>query len=261
LQSSEEKPKKSRLSKGKNLKQDKDEDEAFAMDVDDDDDELDGLIPKKATGSRAPPKKKEEKEREKIVKEKAKKKEKAKEKEKEKEEPKQFKYVFPLSFPHPRLFLCSTKPLLILIALLSWAAARAAKLAGPSAPGSKEVPEGVPDCLLGLSFVFTGELSAFSREEAINIAKRYGGYVVSLAYNTFTALTHTPQYLPAHPTHPQPRRRPTLLENRLRHPRRGWRPLQARRHQETRSHHSKRGRVSQLDRYEGGTGREGRQVG
>jgi hypothetical protein len=175
----------------------------------------------------------------------------------EREERKKFTYVSLLSLTHPRLFLRSIRSLLM--ALLSWAATRAAKLAGPSAPGSKEVPEGVPDCLLGLSFVFTGEFSAFSREEAIDIANRYGGYVVSLAYNTFTALTRTPPYLPAHPTHPQPRRRPTLLQNRLRHPRRGRRPLQARCHQETRSHHSKRGRVSQPDRYEEGTGQEERQ--
>ncbi|KXN91146.1 Replication factor C subunit 1 [Leucoagaricus sp. SymC.cos] len=60
----------------------------------------------------------------------------------------------------------------------NWAAIKAAKRAGPSAPGSKEVPNGAPDCLLGLSFVFTGELSGFSREEAIDIAKRFGGRVV-----------------------------------------------------------------------------------
>ena len=31
------------------------------------------------------------------------------------------------------------------------------------------------DCLSGLSFVFTGELPGFSRDEAISLAKRYGG--------------------------------------------------------------------------------------
>lgn len=61
----------------------------------------------------------------------------------------------------------------------SWAAKKAARLAGPVARGSKEVPCGVPDALLGLSFVFTGELSSFSREEAIDLAKRFGGYVTS----------------------------------------------------------------------------------
>ncbi|KAJ3561256.1 hypothetical protein NP233_g10305 [Leucocoprinus birnbaumii] len=60
----------------------------------------------------------------------------------------------------------------------NWAAIKAAKMAGPSAPGSKEVPNGAPNCLLGLSFVFTGELSSFSRDEAIDLAKRFGGRVV-----------------------------------------------------------------------------------
>ncbi|KDQ07752.1 hypothetical protein BOTBODRAFT_119605 [Botryobasidium botryosum FD-172 SS1] len=58
-----------------------------------------------------------------------------------------------------------------------WAAIKAAKLAGPSAPGSKAVPDGQPNCLAGLAFVFTGELSSFSREEAIDLAKRFGGRV------------------------------------------------------------------------------------
>ncbi|KAI6010360.1 replication factor RFC1 C terminal domain-containing protein [Pisolithus microcarpus] len=60
----------------------------------------------------------------------------------------------------------------------SWAAAKAAKSAGPKAPGSKPVPEPkTHDCLLGLSFVFTGELSSFSRQEAVDLAKRFGGRV------------------------------------------------------------------------------------
>lgn len=59
----------------------------------------------------------------------------------------------------------------------SWAAAKAARLAGPSNPGSKAVPPAaVPDCLAGLSFVFTGELSSFSRDEAVDIAKRFCGW-------------------------------------------------------------------------------------
>jgi len=59
----------------------------------------------------------------------------------------------------------------------SWAAKKAAQLAGPVAHGSKEIPDGLPDCLAGLSFVFTGELSSFSRPEASDVAKRFGGYV------------------------------------------------------------------------------------
>ncbi|KAF9267822.1 DNA replication factor C, large subunit [Marasmius fiardii PR-910] len=60
----------------------------------------------------------------------------------------------------------------------NWAAVKATKLAGPVAHGTKEVPDGAPECLAGLSFVFTGELSAFSRDEAVDLAKRFGGRVV-----------------------------------------------------------------------------------
>lgn len=60
----------------------------------------------------------------------------------------------------------------------SWAAKKAAQLAGPVAHGSKEVPDGAPDALAGLSFVFTGELSSFSREEATDLGKRFGGFVI-----------------------------------------------------------------------------------
>lgn len=63
------------------------------------------------------------------------------------------------------------------IFLFSWAAAKAAKLAGPVAHGTKDVPDGAPDCLAGLAFVFAGELSSFSRDEAIDLAKRFGGSV------------------------------------------------------------------------------------
>ena len=52
-------------------------------------------------------------------------------------------------------------------------------MAGPSNPGSKAVPPAAaPDCLAGLALVFTGELSSFSREEAIDIAKRFCGCVL-----------------------------------------------------------------------------------
>ncbi|KAL5636736.1 hypothetical protein ACGC1H_000641 [Rhizoctonia solani] len=61
------------------------------------------------------------------------------------------------------------------------AAAKAAKASGPIAPGSKEVPNGHPNALAGLTFVFTGELSSFSREEAQDLAKRFGGRVTGQA--------------------------------------------------------------------------------
>ncbi|KAI0075412.1 DNA replication factor C, large subunit [Panus rudis PR-1116 ss-1] len=60
----------------------------------------------------------------------------------------------------------------------NWAAKAAKIAAGPANPGSKEVPDPAhPECLSGLSFVFTGELSSFSREEAVELAKRFGGRV------------------------------------------------------------------------------------
>ncbi len=61
----------------------------------------------------------------------------------------------------------------------SWAAKAAKLAAGPSAPGSKQVPvPRDPNCLSGLSLVFTGELTAFSRDEAVDLAKRFGAYVL-----------------------------------------------------------------------------------
>ncbi|KAG0240891.1 hypothetical protein BGW41_006547 [Actinomortierella wolfii] len=48
---------------------------------------------------------------------------------------------------------------------------------GPSALGSKEIPEGKPNCLAGLTFVFTGELSSITREDAQDLVKRYCGRV------------------------------------------------------------------------------------
>ncbi len=50
-----------------------------------------------------------------------------------------------------------------------------ARSVGPKAPGSKEIPEGALDCLEGLTFVFTGELESISRDDAIELAKRYSG--------------------------------------------------------------------------------------
>lgn len=74
---------------------------------------------------------------------------------------------------------CASNILLLIMNYLnygSWAAIKAAKLAGPSAPGSKTIPDAAaPDCLSGLSFVFTGELSSLSRDEATDLAKRFGG--------------------------------------------------------------------------------------
>jgi replication factor C subunit 1 len=53
------------------------------------------------------------------------------------------------------------------------------KQTGPMAPGSKEIPVGEENCLEGLTFVFTGELSSISREDSSDLVKRYGGRVTT----------------------------------------------------------------------------------
>jgi replication factor C subunit 1 len=42
-------------------------------------------------------------------------------------------------------------------------------------PGSKDIPEGEPLCLQGLKFVFTGDLEALSRDDAMDLVRKYGG--------------------------------------------------------------------------------------
>ena len=49
--------------------------------------------------------------------------------------------------------------------------------AGPSAPGSKEIPEGESGCMIGLTFVITGVLESLEREEAQELIQKYGGKV------------------------------------------------------------------------------------
>ncbi|KAJ3054745.1 hypothetical protein HK097_000916, partial [Rhizophlyctis rosea] len=51
------------------------------------------------------------------------------------------------------------------------------RAAAPRALGSKEIPEGEENCLAGLTFVFTGDLSSISRDDATDLVKRYGGRV------------------------------------------------------------------------------------
>ena len=49
---------------------------------------------------------------------------------------------------------------------------------GPApAQGAKERPTGAPNCLAGLTFVFTGLLDTIERNEAQNLVKRYGGKI------------------------------------------------------------------------------------
>ncbi|GKV39709.1 hypothetical protein SLEP1_g47440 [Rubroshorea leprosula] len=47
----------------------------------------------------------------------------------------------------------------------------------PPHKGEKEVPEGAPDCLAGLTFVISGTLDSLEREEAEDFIKRYGGRI------------------------------------------------------------------------------------
>lgn len=64
---------------------------------------------------------------------------------------------------------------------------------GPVAPGSKDIPMGKDNCLAGLTFVFTGELSSLSREEGQDLAKRYGGFVdclPNIAHSTDSSLSY-----------------------------------------------------------------------
>lgn len=45
--------------------------------------------------------------------------------------------------------------------------------------GSKEMPDGAENCLAGLTFVFTGVLSALGRDDGLALVKRYGGRITS----------------------------------------------------------------------------------
>ncbi|ORX47885.1 DNA replication factor C, large subunit [Piromyces finnis] len=64
----------------------------------------------------------------------------------------------------------------------------AKKSAGPKAPGSKIIPKGKENCLLGMTFVFTGDLSSISRDEATDLVKRYGGRVTGAPSSRTTYL-------------------------------------------------------------------------
>ncbi|GAB6018816.1 replication factor C subunit 1 [Chamberlinius hualienensis] len=56
---------------------------------------------------------------------------------------------------------------------------------GPSALGSKEVPQGAENCFKGLTFVITGVLESFEREDLSAIILKYGGKVSqSISKNT-----------------------------------------------------------------------------
>ncbi|KAJ7371468.1 replication factor C subunit 1 [Desmophyllum pertusum] len=48
---------------------------------------------------------------------------------------------------------------------------------GPSAIGSKPIPEGEENCLEGMTFVITGVLESIERDDAADLIQRYGGKV------------------------------------------------------------------------------------
>ncbi|CAG8771494.1 16107_t:CDS:2, partial [Gigaspora rosea] len=49
----------------------------------------------------------------------------------------------------------------------------------PSAPEPKEIPQGAINCLLGKTFVFTGDLENLTREDAQDLVKSHGGRVTT----------------------------------------------------------------------------------
>lgn len=51
--------------------------------------------------------------------------------------------------------------------------------AAPLGGGTAEIPVGAENCLIGLTFVFTGVLSTLGREEGMNLVKQYGGKVTT----------------------------------------------------------------------------------
>ncbi|KAK8504249.1 hypothetical protein V6N13_062601 [Hibiscus sabdariffa] len=52
----------------------------------------------------------------------------------------------------------------------------------PPHKGEKELPEGAPDCLTGLTFVISGTLDSLEREEAEDLIKRHGGRITGSNY-------------------------------------------------------------------------------
>lgn len=55
-------------------------------------------------------------------------------------------------------------------------------------PGSKEIPEGAPNCLEGSTFVITGEFTGLTREQLSDLIKTYGGRVTSAVSGKTTYL-------------------------------------------------------------------------
>ncbi|TVY41592.1 Replication factor C subunit [Lachnellula subtilissima] len=61
-----------------------------------------------------------------------------------------------------------------------WKKAQGAGNGGaPPAAGTRDIPTGQENCLVGLTFVFTGILETISREEGQELVKRYGGKITT----------------------------------------------------------------------------------
>ena len=58
----------------------------------------------------------------------------------------------------------------------------------PELHGSKNVPEGHPECLTGKTFVISGVLESLTRDEAEHLIKRHGGRVTSAVSGKTTFL-------------------------------------------------------------------------
>ncbi|KAI0479217.1 replication factor RFC1 C terminal domain-containing protein [Xylariaceae sp. FL0804] len=56
-------------------------------------------------------------------------------------------------------------------------AAGAGNSGPPPMPLDQDLPTGEPDCLSGLNFVFTGQLTTIAREDAMSLVKQHGGKV------------------------------------------------------------------------------------
>lgn len=63
--------------------------------------------------------------------------------------------------------------------MVSYFQMMANRSSGPLHPGVLKIPDGLPNCLAGFSFVFTGNFNELGREEISDLAKKYGGKVVS----------------------------------------------------------------------------------
>ncbi|KAK2964776.1 putative Replication factor C subunit 1 [Blattamonas nauphoetae] len=77
----------------------------------------------------------------------------------------------PPTSPKPKVAAPNPKP------ATPWKPPVPSRSFAPSNPGSKPLPVGKPNCLAGLSFVITGQLSVLSRTDCEQLIKSYGGAI------------------------------------------------------------------------------------